>query len=258
MQLCQLSPSLQNEAICPPTKSYALGNALRVINHPNLVIIKKLYLTAPLYYLNPNFFTTSTTEVTEYLRRNGFQQKSTLGFVATNRCDCNGNASLSPIYRFHENITDKYILSTNESPPNETTLEYNLDGIVFYAAISLNENCGETVPLHSYWARTHYAYTTDKTNADAMLVGVDGGTYKGIVCHILINDELPVATTVPTTTQGPTATTVLTTTTVSATTQVSTTTVVASSTPPSCAVETGNIQSEFISLALNSYKCINS
>ncbi|KAG4072459.1 hypothetical protein HA402_004391 [Bradysia odoriphaga] len=204
---------------------------------------------APLYLLPPNFITTSITDVTNYLRRNGFQQKNVLGFAATNSYDCNGNTSLIPIYRFHNNITLQYILSSNPSPPKDTTLPYTADGIAFYASDTFNTNCGPTAPLHSYWVQTHFVYTTDKESADAVLVEMEGGTYKGIICHFWLTDKPPViltTTTIPTTTAStttvPTTTTSTTTvpTTTTSTTTVPTTT--ASTTtippPPHCPVNT--------------------
>lgn len=126
-----------------------------------------------------------------------------MGFVAKTTRDCNGDANLVPVYRFSNN--DKYILSRNESPPNDTTLAYAADGIVFYASATMNEDCGPTVPLHSYWVQAHYVYTTDRTMD--VLLQMDGGVYRGIVCHIWLNDEPTVTTTtvptIPTTTVSP-------------------------------------------------------
>ncbi|XP_037040618.1 uncharacterized protein LOC119077498 [Bradysia coprophila] len=182
-----LSPTLQNEA----TRNYDL---------------------APLYLIPPNFLTTSITELRNFIGRNGYKEKNTLGFVARSSYDCNGEARLTPVYRFENNMSHPpvYILSTNQSPPNETTLPYESDGIAFYVSATANERCGPTVPLHSYLVQSHYyVYTTDKVSADMVLVEVEGGTYKGIVCHIWLSDKPPVpepTTTVPTTTTRPTAT----------------------------------------------------
>ncbi|XP_037024587.1 cell wall integrity and stress response component 4-like isoform X2 [Bradysia coprophila] len=233
LTLCQSSTVQNDTVVASSTKNYNL---------------------APLYLLLPNFITTSITDITNYLRKNGFQQKNLLGFAATNSYDCNGNASLIPVYRFHNNITMQYILSTNPTPPNDTTLPYTPDGIAFYAADTFNTNCGgPTAPLHSYWVHnTHFVYTTDKASADTVLVEMEGGTYKGTVCHFWLTDKPPMilpTTTIPTTTVPTTTvpTTTAPTTTVPTTTAPTTTaptttvpTTIASTTtiPSHCPVKT--------------------
>lgn len=131
--------------------------------------------------MSPNFCTISEREISEFLIKIGTVQQTILAMAATNSLDCTGKANLRPVYRFYNEPTLNYFYSTDSSPNSE----YSFDGIAFYAATTLNE-CGAAIPLHKYFLKSRYVFTTDKTNGKAIINA--GGRYDGIVCYVWPNE----------------------------------------------------------------------